>query len=127
MNVNQYWQQTFTPNTGAVALSNITFRNFTGSIANAATRPVLYPIANDLFPAEIVVVEGFSMWTEAGSSTVNQISNIYGTGDNVYVPNNGIAKLEPGATPTTYTTAYTITAPPTGWYSTLVMFYLCLC
>ena len=30
VNLNQYWQQTFTPDTGAVALSNITFKNFSG-------------------------------------------------------------------------------------------------
>lgn len=30
VNLNQYWQQTYTPDTGAVALSNITFRNFSG-------------------------------------------------------------------------------------------------
>jgi hypothetical protein len=33
LNLNQYWQQTYTPDTGAVALSNITFRNFSGTHA----------------------------------------------------------------------------------------------
>ena len=32
INLGQYWQQTFAPDTGAVALNNITFRNFTGRI-----------------------------------------------------------------------------------------------
>lgn len=30
LNINQYWQETFTPDTGSVTLSNIFFRNFTG-------------------------------------------------------------------------------------------------
>jgi hypothetical protein len=31
MNVNQYWQNTNTPDTGSVALSNLVFRNFSGT------------------------------------------------------------------------------------------------
>lgn len=30
LDVNQYWQNTFEPDTGAVALSNLVFRNFSG-------------------------------------------------------------------------------------------------
>ena len=30
LSINQYWQNTFTPDTGAVALSNLVFKNFTG-------------------------------------------------------------------------------------------------
>lgn len=32
INLDQNWQETFTPDDGAVALSNITFRNFTGKL-----------------------------------------------------------------------------------------------
>lgn len=32
MNVNQYWQNTYEPDTGSVTLSNLTFRNFSGKI-----------------------------------------------------------------------------------------------
>ncbi|KAF4628371.1 hypothetical protein G7Y89_g9786 [Cudoniella acicularis] len=131
LNVDQYWQETFTPDTGAVALSNIIFRNFTGNplpfskqkdnadnkggIANGALRPPLYLIASDFIPAENITVEDFSLWTESGDHVVNQISNVYGSGDDVYGPNDGIQVLEAGATPTAYTTSYTITTPPSGW------------
>ncbi|KAM3065869.1 hypothetical protein ACMFMG_009906 [Clarireedia jacksonii] len=116
VNLNQYWQETFTPDTGAVALSNITFRNFSGSIANGSVRPPLYLFASDLIPAVDISIEGFSLWTEAGTKVINKISNIFGTADNVYGPNDGIKVLEAGATPTTYTSSYTITTPPaTGW------------
>ncbi|KAJ5985550.1 hypothetical protein N7499_008165 [Penicillium canescens] len=115
LDINQYWQSTFEPDTGAVALSNLVFRNFTGSVADGVKRPPLYLIANDLTYATNVTVEDFSIWTEAGTSVVNKISNIFGTGDNSYGPNNGIAPLNSGQSPYTYTSTYTITASPTGW------------
>jgi rhamnogalacturonan hydrolase len=117
-------------------LTNITFRNFsgkyipprslfqyvlfnsqsTGSIVNGAARPPLYLFASDLIPALNIIIEGFSVWTEAGSSVINKISNIFGTADSVYGPNDGIKTLAAGATPTTYTSSYTITTPPVaGW------------
>ncbi|PQE29519.1 murein transglycosylase protein [Rutstroemia sp. NJR-2017a WRK4] len=116
VNLNQYWQEVFTPDTGAVALSNITFRNFSGSIANGSVRPPLYLFASDLTPAVDITIDGFSVWTEAGSRVINKISNIFGTADSVYGPNDGIKTLAAGATPTTYTSSYTITTPPVaGW------------
>ncbi|OOF93266.1 glycoside hydrolase family 28 protein [Aspergillus carbonarius ITEM 5010] len=115
LNINQYWQNTFEPDTGAVALSNLTFRNFSGSVADGARRPPLYLIANDLTYATDVTIEDFTVWTESGDDVVNKINNIFGTGDDSYGPNDGIASLASGATPTTYTSTYTITASPTGW------------
>ncbi|TVY90983.1 putative rhamnogalacturonase E [Lachnellula willkommii] len=123
--VNQYWQFTTTPDTGAVFLSNITFRNFSGSIIdgvapgkspiNDTEKPALYLIANDLTGAINITVEDVSVWTESGGDVINHISNFYGTGDNVYGPNDGLEILAPSETPTPYSTAYTITASPTGW------------
>ncbi|KAK1496386.1 murein transglycosylase [Colletotrichum cuscutae] len=115
LDVNQYWQNTFEPDTGAVALSNLVFRNFSGSVADGAKRPPLYLIANDLTYATNVTVEKFSLWTESGTSVVNKISNIFGTGDNSYGTGNGIKSLAAKASPAPYTSTYTITASPTGW------------
>jgi hypothetical protein len=114
LNLNQYWQQTFTPDTGAVALSNITFRNFSGGIADGTLRPALYMFASDLIPAENITVEDFTVWTESNDYVKNQISNIYGTGDDSYGTNE-IPILAAGETPTVYTSTYTITTPPAGW------------
>ena len=86
-----------------------------GGIANGTQRPVLYLLASDFTPAENITVEDFSVWTELDDYVINHISNVYGTGDNVYGPNDGIQVLEVGATPTAYTSAYTITTPPAGW------------
>ncbi|CAD6442042.1 a44b4a53-3dc7-4106-be3e-5f0ba2cf8c7f [Sclerotinia trifoliorum] len=117
INLNQYWQQTYVPDSGAVTLSNITFRNFSGSIQDAAKRPALYLLASDYIPATDVTVKDVTVWTESGSTSVNHISNIFGVGDDVYGPNNGIVKLAQGEDPKseTYTSTYTITSAPTGW------------
>jgi hypothetical protein len=34
LDINQYWQNTFEPDTGAVALSNLVFRNFSGGFTS---------------------------------------------------------------------------------------------
>ncbi|TGO65657.1 hypothetical protein BOTNAR_0075g00070 [Botryotinia narcissicola] len=117
INLNQYWQQTYLPDSGAVALTNITFRNFTGSIQNGAQRPALYLLASDYIPATNVTIKDVTIWTESGSTSVNHISNIFGQGDNVYGTNDGLVSLGAGENPKTktYTSTYTITSAPTGW------------
>ncbi|RHZ44416.1 putative rhamnogalacturonase [Aspergillus thermomutatus] len=115
LNINQYWQNTFEPDTGSVALSNLVFRNFSGSVANGVQRPPLYLIANDLTYATNVTVKDFTVWTESGSSVVNKINNVFGEGDDSYGPNNGLVSLGAAEQPHTYTSTYTITASPTGW------------
>ncbi|KAI3577507.1 pectin lyase fold/virulence factor [Fusarium oxysporum f. sp. albedinis] len=115
LDINQYWQNTFEPDTGAVALSNLVFKNFSGSVADGSKRPPLFLVANDLSFATNVTVEDFSIWTESGSSVVNKISNIFGHGDNSYGQANGIKSLSSGQAPTAYTSTYTVTATPTSW------------
>ncbi|KAJ5852363.1 CAZyme family GH28 [Penicillium soppii] len=115
LDINQYWQNTFEPDTGAVALSNLVFRNFSGSVADGAKRPPLYLIANDLTFATNVTVEDFTIWTESGTSVVNKISNIFGAGDDSYGSTDGIKSLGEGESPSPYTSTYTITASPTNW------------
>ncbi|GKZ21743.1 hypothetical protein AbraCBS73388_007656 [Aspergillus brasiliensis] len=132
LDINQYWQNTWTPDTGSVSLSNLVFKNFsgnlpihsvkapysreiTGSVADGARRPPLYLFASDLTFATNVTVEDFSVWTESGTTVVNKISNIFGTGDDSYGENDGIETLQSGESPYTYTSTYTITASPTNW------------
>ncbi|EMR86737.1 hypothetical protein ACHAPC_006453 [Botrytis cinerea] len=117
INLNQYWQQTYLPDSGAVALTNITFRNFTGSIQDGAKRPALYLLASDYIPATNVTIKDVTVWTESGSTSVNHISNIFGQGDDVYGTNDGLVSLGAGEDPKTktYTSTYTVTSAPTGW------------
>lgn len=84
-------------------------------MADGAKRPPLYLVANDLTYALNVTVEEFSVWTETGTSVINKINNIFGTGDDSYGTNNGIKSLEAGELPSTYTSSYTVTATPTNW------------
>ncbi|KAI8665468.1 hypothetical protein LRP88_04030 [Fusarium phalaenopsidis] len=115
LDINQYWQNTFEPDTGAVALSNLVFKNFSGSVADGAKRPPLFLSANDLSFATNVTVEDFTIWTESGTSVVNKISNIYGNSDDSYGKADEIKSLASGQSPTPYTSTYTVTAKPSGW------------
>ncbi|KAF5505520.1 Rhamnogalacturonase A [Colletotrichum siamense] len=115
LDINQYWQNTFEPDTGAVALSNLIFKNFSGSVADGAKRPPLYLIANDLTYATNVTVEGFSLWTESGTYVLNKISNIFGNSDNSYGVGDDIKSLTSKQSPTAYTSTHTISTTPTGW------------
>ncbi|BDD59036.1 hypothetical protein MAP00_004272 [Monascus purpureus] len=115
LNIDQYWQNKFEPDTGSVTLSNLVFRNSSGSVANGVQRPPLHFAANDLTFATNITVEDFSVWTESGTSTVNKISNVFGTGDDSYGPNDGIVSLAPNESPHAYTSTYSITASPTNW------------
>lgn len=103
----------------------ILIRNVIGSIVDGALagkspippkeKPALYFIANDLVGANNISIEDFSVWTESGGDVINQIANVYGKGDGVYGPNDGLKTLAPSATFTPYSSKYTITASPTGW------------
>ncbi|KKY20690.1 putative endo-rhamnogalacturonase f [Phaeomoniella chlamydospora] len=117
LDVNQYWQNTFTPDTGAVQLENLVFNNFTGSVANGANRPPLYLIGNDLKITQNVTIKDFSLWTENGDFVVNHVNNIYGTGDDVYGPNDGLGTLPSTSVSSlpTFTSTITVTTSPSGW------------
>lgn len=133
LDIDQYWQNTLEPDTGAVALLNLVFKNFTGtdcttpqvrvrdtnqtlgSVANGVKRPPLYLVANDLSFALNVTLQDIELWTESGSSVVNKIQNIYGKGDDVYGANDGLKTLPAAGAPTAYSSAYTITQAPSGW------------
>ncbi|CAG7916521.1 unnamed protein product [Penicillium olsonii] len=108
---------------GSGYVTNITFSNFRSlaslyglsSVAEGTKRPPLYLIANDLTFATNVTVEDFTVWTESGTTVLNKISNIFGTGDDSYGSNDGIKSLGDGESPSPYTSTYTITASPTNW------------
>lgn len=98
-----------------MTLSNLVFKNITGSLANGASRPPLYLIGNDLFLTDSITIKDFSLWTEEGNYVVNKINNIYGYGDDVYGLNDGLGVPPGGTALPTFTSSYTITASPTGW------------
>ncbi|KAI9648284.1 hypothetical protein NHQ30_002916 [Ciborinia camelliae] len=117
ININQYWQQTFIPNTGAVTLTNLTFLNMTGSIQNGAKRGPLSLLASDYSPATNITLRDVRLWTETGADVVNHLANVFGTGDDVYGSNDGIVSLGPGDDRMSkrYKNDYTVTRMPVGW------------
>ncbi|GAB7356758.1 hypothetical protein MBLNU459_g7657t1 [Dothideomycetes sp. NU459] len=115
LNINQYWQNKNEPDTGSVALRNLMFRNFTGSVADGTQRPPLYLVANDLTYAVNVTLEKILVWTENGTSAINKISNVFGHADSVYGVNDGLEALPSNGPPTSYTSTYTVTQAPTGY------------
>ncbi|CEJ61946.1 Putative Glycoside hydrolase family 28 protein [Penicillium brasilianum] len=115
LDINQYWQNTLTPDTGSVSLSNLVFRNFSGSVADGTKRGPLTLIGNDLTFVTNVSIEDFTLWTDTGNQIVNKINNIFGSGDDSYGTNNGIKTLKATESPYTYTSTYTVTATPSNW------------
>ena len=46
---------------------------------------------------------------------MNRINNVFGKGDNIYSPGDGIKSLPANGVPTTYSSTITVTQAPTGW------------
>ncbi|KKY27109.1 putative endo-rhamnogalacturonase f [Phaeomoniella chlamydospora] len=104
LDIDQYWESHTTPNTGAVALSGLTFSNWTGTMNNGAERGAVVIRGSDIVPLQDITLEGFAMWTVNGDKVVNQCKNVYGTGECI--------KASTGST--SYTTSVTTTTTPAG-------------
>ncbi|RDW60616.1 endo-rhamnogalacturonase F [Coleophoma cylindrospora] len=113
-NIDQYWQNKFTPDTGSVALTNLVFKNFTGSI-NGTRWPPINIQGNDLTFATNVSLQDFSIWMENGTKAVNQISNVFATPGNGNDASYDIPTLVENQEPTAYTSLVTLTTTPPGW------------
>lgn len=105
LDIDQYWQSKTTPDTGAVALSDLTFRNWTGSLANGIQRGAVIIRGSDIVPLQGITLEDFDMWSLYSNEVINQCKNVYGTGMCIQAT-TGTA---------TYTTSVTSTVSPTGW------------
>lgn len=116
LNIDQYWQNEFTPDTGSIQLTNLVFKNFTGSV-NGTQHPPINIQANDLTFATNVSLQDISLWIEYGSTVVDQISNAFATPDNGNDSSGDITipTLTEGEEPTAYTSLITLTTPPPGW------------
>ncbi|OKL57526.1 hypothetical protein UA08_07098 [Talaromyces atroroseus] len=106
LDINQYWQETYSPDTGAVALNNLVFTNWTGSLADGMERgPVMWS-ASDIVPSQNITLEGFYMGGLTGDRMINKCNNVYGSG--------GCIQAATGTT--TYSTVVTTwSVAPSGW------------
>ncbi|TVY36592.1 putative rhamnogalacturonase A [Lachnellula subtilissima] len=109
LDIDQYWYSHTTPDTGAVALSGLTFNNWTGTVDNGASRAPIVIRGSDIVPITDISLTNIDMWTENGNKILNQCKNVYGTG---YCA--GTATASPLAT---FTTTATTTVTPAGYTS----------
>ena len=110
LDIDQYWEFHTTPDTGAVALSGLTFSNWTGHVDNGLTRGPIVIRGSDIVPITKITLEDFNMWTLNGKEIVNQCKNVYGVG---YCARS----LSAGVKATTYTTSSTTIATPSAYVS----------
>ena len=110
LDIDQYWENHDTPNTGAVALSGLTFSNWTGHVDNGVSRGPIVIRGSDQVPLTDITLEDFDMWTLNGDKIINQCKNAFGTG---YC----LQELASAAQASTYTVSSTVTATPTAYVS----------
>ncbi|KAN0092144.1 carbohydrate-binding module family 1 protein [Hyaloscypha variabilis] len=110
LDIDQYWESTTTPDTGAVALSALTFNNWTGTVDNGISRAPIVIRGSDIVPLTDITLSNFDMWTVNENEILNQCKNVYGTG---YCAATSTA----GQSLTTFTTTVTTTSPPAGFTS----------
>lgn len=100
------WYNHLTPDAGAVALSGLHFKNWSGNVDNGVSRGPIVIRGSDIVPLTDITLEDINMWTLNGNKIVNQCKDVYGSGSCV--------RSETQGTPT-YTTSQTVTATPTGY------------
>ncbi|KAA8905875.1 pectin lyase fold/virulence factor [Sphaerosporella brunnea] len=110
LDIDQYWYGRTTPNTGAVALSDLTFSHWTGTVDNGAQRGVIRIAGSDQVPLTGITLEDLDMWTVNGNKVLNKCNNVYGTGYCAAVSTSGMSL-------TTFTSTQTSTVAPTGFTS----------
>ncbi|KAK0113487.1 hypothetical protein ONS96_014351 [Cadophora gregata f. sp. sojae] len=107
LDIDQYWKNHLTPNTGAVALSSLTFSNWTGTMNKGSSRGAIVIRGSDQVPATDITLSNFNMWTVNGNTVVNQCKNVYGIGY--------CARKSTGLPLATFTTSVTSTVAPAGF------------
>ncbi|TVY51695.1 Rhamnogalacturonase A, partial [Lachnellula cervina] len=67
------------PTRGAVALSSLTFTNWTGTVSNGASRAPIVIRGSDIIPITDITLTHIDMWTQSGTKLLNQCKNVYGS------------------------------------------------
>ena len=110
IDIDQYWESHTTPDTGAVALTSLTFNKWTGTVDNGVSRAPIVIRGSDIVPLTDITLSNFDMWTVNQNKIENQCKNVYGSG---YCAGTSTA----GQTLTTFTTTVTTSTPPAGFTS----------
>ncbi|RPA95795.1 pectin lyase-like protein [Choiromyces venosus 120613-1] len=110
LDIDQYWYRVTEPNTGAIEISSLQFRNWTGTVNNGVSRGPIVIRGSNVVPLTGITMEDFSMWTENRDVVVLQCNNVYGSG---YCAR----ELASGATPTSFSSTVTISSIMEGFVS----------
>ncbi|KAL7271771.1 hypothetical protein RUND412_005452 [Rhizina undulata] len=110
LDIDQYWLKHYTPDTGAIELTGLEFRNFTGTVDNGVSRGPIFVNGSDIVPLTNITFEDFGMWTENGDKALLTCRNVYGTG---YCARS----LASGATATVFSSTITYTTAMSGYTS----------
>ncbi|KAI0759248.1 rhamnogalacturonase [Trametes elegans] len=79
LNVNQYWSSQ-SPGSGAgVQLSNITFENWNGNVADGVKRPPVQLICADGAPCTDITLKNVNMWSQTDKAII-KCESAYGSG-----------------------------------------------
>ncbi|KAE8144223.1 RGase A [Aspergillus avenaceus] len=108
LDIDGAWSSMDTVDGDGVQLTNITVRNWTGGEENGAERGPVKVVCAEKAPCTEITIEDFAMWTESGDSQSNTCENAFGSG----------SCLQEGDGSSTYSTAVTDTAAPSGYSAT---------
>ncbi|KAI0830349.1 rhamnogalacturonase [Trametes gibbosa] len=107
LNVNQYWSSQ-SPGTGAgVQLSNITFQNWNGNVADGVKRPPIQLICADGAPCYDITLSNVNMWSQTDKAIV-KCESAFGS---------GVSCIHSGSSHTSYAVVTQSATRPAG-YST---------
>lgn len=108
IDINQYWYNHYEPNTDAVNLYNITFKDWYGTVNNGISRgPIFINGSNIVLPYEIYL-KNINMWTINGNKIIYTCNNAYGNGYCLQSTKTNI-KNKP------YKTIQTVTSKPSNY------------
>lgn len=108
LDIDQYWYDHTTPNTGAIEISSLIFSNWTGTVDNGISHGPIIIRGSNIVPLTNITLQDFAMWTVNKNQVVLQCRNVYGTG---YCAR----ELASGATPTEFSSTVTMTTTMSGY------------
>lgn len=108
LDIDQYWYEHTTPNTGAIKISDLVFRNWTGTVDNGVARGPIVIRGSDVVPLVNITLVDFAMWTVTKGAVVLQCRNVYGAG---YCAR----ELADGVAPTSFSSTVTISTTMEGY------------
>lgn len=80
LDIDQYWTSMSAITGAGVQLSNLTFTNWKGTLANGAQRGPVKVACADTAPCNDITISDLAMWTETGTKQIYSCRSGYGKG-----------------------------------------------